>query len=130
MVSPEDRIELSFGSFSNYEGTMTRPVDFCGDFNEVLSQDEHCGHRVCPEAQIDAFRDCLMDCELMDLGFSSPKFTWCNRQDPQFHVKVHLDRDVVNGNFINIHDDYDVEHLTMTSLDHYVVLIFYLGYLR
>lgn len=47
----------------------------CGDFNEVLSQDEHCGPRDRSNSQIVAFRDCLVDCDLMDLGFSGPKHT-------------------------------------------------------
>jgi hypothetical protein len=43
----------------------------CGDFNEVLNQDEHFGPRERTDAQISAFRDCLQDCELMDLGFEA-----------------------------------------------------------
>lgn len=42
----------------------------CGDFNEVPSQDEHYGPSDQSENHI----------ELVDLGFSGPKFTWCNRQ--------------------------------------------------
>jgi hypothetical protein len=33
----------------------------CGDFNEVLCQDEHLGPRDRTEAQISAFQDCLQD---------------------------------------------------------------------
>jgi hypothetical protein len=52
-----------------------------GDFNEVLSQDEHYGARDRSDAQMVLFRNCLDDCNLMDLGFSGPKYTWSNRQD-------------------------------------------------
>jgi hypothetical protein len=74
----------------------------CGDFNEVLSQDEHIGPRDRTENQINAFRDCLQDCELTDLGFEGPNFIWCNRQDRDTHVKVRLDRAVANGDFSRI----------------------------
>jgi hypothetical protein len=60
----------------------------CDDFNEVLCQDEHVGPRDRTETQINAFRDCMQECELKDLGFEGPKFTWSNRQDVDTHVKV------------------------------------------
>jgi hypothetical protein len=72
--------------------TWSGPWICCGDFNEVLSQDEHLGPRDRIEAQIVAFQDCLQDCGLMDLGFEGPKFTWSNRQDADTHVIVRLDR--------------------------------------
>jgi hypothetical protein len=39
------------------------PCLCCGDFNKVLSQDEHLGPHDRTEAQIDGFWDCLQDCE-------------------------------------------------------------------
>jgi hypothetical protein len=40
-----------------------------GDFNEVLSSDEHLGVSAKGEAQMQQFWDCLEDCQLVDLGF-------------------------------------------------------------
>lgn len=97
------------------------PWIICGDFNKVLSQDEHIGPRDRSEQQISAFRDCLLDCELRDLGFSGPKFTWCNRQDPNGHVKVRLDRVVVNNAFTDCFDGCYVENIVATSSDHYAI---------
>jgi hypothetical protein len=99
----------------------------CGDFNEVLSQDEHVGPRDRTEAQISAFQDCLQDCELMDLGFEGPKFTWSNRQGCDTNVKVCLDRAVANGGFSHMFEDCVVENLITTSSDHYAILISLLG---
>jgi hypothetical protein len=98
-------------------------VVVCGDFNEVLSQDEHVGPRVRTEAQINAFRECLQDCELRDLGFEGPKFTWSNRQDADTYVRVRLDRAVANGQFSRLFEDCAVENIITTSFDHYAVLI-------
>jgi hypothetical protein len=53
----------------------------CGDFNEVLLQNEHYSSTDRSDAQMELFRDCLDVCNLVDLGFSGPKFTWSNRQD-------------------------------------------------
>jgi hypothetical protein len=95
----------------------------CGDFNEVLSQDEHVGPRDRTEAQISAFRDCMQVCELKDLGFEGPKFTWSNRQDADTHVKVRLDRVVANGMFSSMFEQCTVENIITTSSDHYAILI-------
>jgi hypothetical protein len=103
--------------------TCNGPWLCCGDFNEVLSQDEHIGPRDRTETRIAAFQDCLQDCGLMDLGFVGPKYTWCNRQDASSHVKVRLDRAVANGDFSNRFDACTVENIITMSSDHYAILL-------
>jgi hypothetical protein len=95
----------------------------CGDFNEALSQEEHLGVRDRSDAQIALFRECLDDCQLVDLGFKGPMFTWNNRQSDDDHVKVRLDRAVANGEFSARFDDCSVEHLITTTSDHLAILI-------
>ncbi|KAM0913768.1 hypothetical protein ACQ4PT_011941 [Festuca glaucescens] len=95
----------------------------CGDFNEALTQDEHCSARDRSEAQMALFRDCLDTCGLTDLGFSGPKFTWSNRQCAEDHVKVRLDRAVANEAFINCFDDCQVENIITTTSDHLAICI-------
>ncbi|KAM0853650.1 hypothetical protein ACQ4PT_050943 [Festuca glaucescens] len=95
----------------------------CGDFNEVLYQDEHYGSRDRSDAQMELFRDCLDACNLVDLGFSGPKFTWSNRQDAQCNVRVRLDRAVPNDSFSSIFEGCNVENIITTSSDHYALLI-------
>ena len=63
----------------------------CGDFNEVLCQDEHGGPRERLESQIGQFKDCLDACGLTDMGFSGPMFTWTNKQEGDDLVHVRLD---------------------------------------
>ncbi|KAL6659989.1 hypothetical protein ACP70R_002111 [Stipagrostis hirtigluma subsp. patula] len=94
-----------------------------GDFNEALSSDEHLGKTERGEAQMKLFRDCLEDCELVDLGFTGPKFTWNNKQIGNDNVKVRLDRAVANGKFLQIFDDCYVENVAAFSSDHYAILI-------
>ncbi|KAL0391781.1 UNVERIFIED_CONTAM: hypothetical protein Sradi_2400900 [Sesamum radiatum] len=62
-----------------------------GDFNEILSQDEKTGAPR-PRKQIEEFRDCLLDCQLSDLGFRGAKFTWSNHREGAANVFVRLDR--------------------------------------
>jgi hypothetical protein len=55
------------------------PWIWCGYFNEVLCQDEHFGSKDRSDAQIELFQNYLKDHNLLDMGFSGPKFTWTNR---------------------------------------------------
>jgi hypothetical protein len=57
---------------------------------------------------MELFRDCLDECNLVDLGFSGPKYTWSNRQDAQCNIRVRLDRAVANGAFLNLFADCSV----------------------
>ena len=63
------------------------------------------------------------DCELFDLGFSGPKFSWKNRQDAQSNVHVRLDRAVANGAFPARFENFNVENVITTSSDHYAMVI-------
>jgi hypothetical protein len=79
------------------------------------------------EAQISAFRECLQDCELSDLGYEGPKYTRSNRQECDDNVKVHLDRAIANGGFSSMFEDCSVENLITTTSDHYGILISLMG---
>ncbi|KAM0872963.1 hypothetical protein ACQ4PT_038412 [Festuca glaucescens] len=95
----------------------------CGDFNEVLLQDKHFGSTDRSDAQMELFRDCLDACNLVDLGYSGPKFTWTNRQDAQCNIRVRLDRAVANEGFSSMFEGCSVENIITTTSDHYAILI-------
>lgn len=65
------------------------------------------------------------NCELSDLGYKGPKFTWSNCQDSQTFIKERLDRGVANSGWCDL---YPVAELIVeaTTSDH-AVLIMYLG---
>ncbi|KAL0438765.1 UNVERIFIED_CONTAM: hypothetical protein Slati_2359500 [Sesamum latifolium] len=44
------------------------------------------------QRQIEEFRACLAECQLVDLGYLVPKFTWCNQRDAPNTIRVRLDR--------------------------------------
>ena len=94
-----------------------------GDFNEVLSSDEFLSRGERREQQMRLFRECLEDCDLVDLGFAGPKYTWNNRQEGHDNVKVRLDRAVANGLFIQRFDEHYVENIITSTSDHYAILI-------
>ena len=49
-----------------------------GDFNKTIHSDEKLGGVDRDARQMEAFKECLSRCELIDLGFIGQKFTWCN----------------------------------------------------
>lgn len=49
-----------------------------GDFNQILHSDEKKGGQVVQQASLRPFRKVVTCCDLIDLGFSGPRFTWTN----------------------------------------------------
>lgn len=70
-----------------------------GDFNEACWQEEHKGKNERGWTQMEAFRDCLADCELLDLGYVGYIYTWDNKRDGEENVQVRLDRATCNDAF-------------------------------
>ncbi|CAN1154346.1 hypothetical protein LINPERHAP2_LOCUS19961, partial [Linum perenne] len=65
-----------------------------------------------------AFNNCLEDRELLDLGFSGPKFTWFHQQK-----KRRLDRAVCNAAWLSSFPESLVLHLPCIKSDHQPILI-------
>jgi len=68
-----------------------------GDFNEPLSGDDKFGGRVVNSRSL-LFKECLDKCNMVDLGFSGPRFTWTNRREVQNLIQERIDRFFVNPN--------------------------------
>ncbi|KAK2651388.1 hypothetical protein Ddye_011244 [Dipteronia dyeriana] len=58
-----------------------------GDFNELLSMREKLGGSEKAMLGMLHFRQAVEDCDLIDLGFSGPSFTWNNKRDGTMNVK-------------------------------------------
>lgn len=72
-VYGEPRVEnrhLMWSSLSQLRAVSLEPWLVCGDFNEAMWQHEHMSRAQRSENQMGLFRDCLLACELWDLGFS------------------------------------------------------------
>ena len=63
------------------DGLFQLPWCCLGDFNEVAKLEEMHGRHRRPDRQMQAFRNVLDDCGLVDLGFNGFPFTWCNNGD-------------------------------------------------
>jgi exonuclease III len=67
-----------------------------GDFNEILFSSEKWGGKNRSRGLMKDFHDTLSECNLVDLGFRGPKFTWNNGRDGDAFVQERLDRVVAN----------------------------------
>ena len=84
------------------EAISQEPWLVCGDFNEELWQGEHLSRTPRAEGQMLAFRDCLLLCELEDLGFTGDPYTYNNGQDWYRNIQVRLDRATCTNTFLNL----------------------------
>lgn len=78
------------------------------DFNEVVGTDEKMGGCGRSKSQIKKFQSILTDCDLADLGFRGPKYTWSNCQEGQALIKERIDRGVANLAWCDLFPDAEV----------------------
>ena len=99
------------------------PWVMVGDFNDILSCEEKWGGNRPVASRIREFRDCLNDCNMIDMGFSGPKFTWSNCHDISSLIMERLDRVVANTDWRLLYPDASVTHLPRTHSDHCPLLL-------
>jgi hypothetical protein len=76
----------------------------CGDFNEILHKSEKSNGPPRPLSQMGDFQKALEDCGLQDLGFSGPRFTWCNERSGEEFSCECLDRAVANHSWTRLYN--------------------------
>jgi len=94
-----------------------------GDFNEIVEQSEKEGAALRGESQMEGFRAVLEMCELSDLGFVGPKFTWNNGRSDELFTKERLDRAVANPAWCNYFQEVLVLILAAHTSNHNLVLV-------
>jgi ribonuclease HI len=85
-----------------------RPWMCMGDFNEIVNGTEKWGGKVRHRNQMQEFHQTLEECELNDLGYRGPKFTWSNCREGGDYIKERLDRGVANQEWQNLFPEAEV----------------------
>ena len=93
------------------------------DFNEVLVDNDKFGGKAVNANRSLLFKDCLDSCNMVDLGFSGPRFTWSNRRRVRSLIQERLDRFFVNPDWCTLYPNARVSHLTRVHSDHCLVLL-------
>lgn len=90
-----------------------------GDFNAILHAHEKIGGKSFSYSKSKPFHECMHECNLFDLGFTGPIYTWTNKHKNQTtHIRERLDRCLGNQKWISSFPNYVVKHLVNSSSDH------------
>jgi hypothetical protein len=91
--------------------------------NEITSAVEKHSTTTRPPNQMRAFKAALEDGGLSDLGFSGPKFTWCNGRSGEEYTRERLDRALANQVWTALYNVVEVNVLPRYSSDHHPLLV-------
>ena len=100
-----------------------KPWVIAGDFNEPLLDEDKFGGRPVSIHRSLLFKDCLDKCNMVDLGFSGPRYTWTNRRELNNLIQERLDRFFMNPSWCLMYLEARVSHLTRCHSDHCPVLL-------
>ena len=97
--------------------TQSLPWLCAGDFNEILYDDEKLGGVLRSTKQMENFRSVLHNCNLEEVPFSGPKFTWSRGKGPNM-IFERLDRALSNEDWLHRFQDVCEKHLLVSHSDH------------
>ncbi|KAK3198468.1 hypothetical protein Dsin_021883 [Dipteronia sinensis] len=104
-------------------GMYCMPWLCMGDFNEVLQDSEKRGGVSESWRALSEFREAVEDCHLVDMGFTGPKFTWCNKREGAEIILERLDRGFCNSEWRDLFPDFVINHLDFWGSDHRPLLL-------
>ncbi|CAL9024686.1 unnamed protein product, partial [Prunus brigantina] len=92
-----------------------------GDFNDTVCADEKAGGNFDSGGQ--NFIDWIDRNQLIDLGFSGAKFTWCNKRNAEGIIWKRLDRGLSNIAWRLLFPEAHLSHLPRVNSDHCPVMV-------
>ncbi|XP_060170496.1 uncharacterized protein LOC132601433 [Lycium barbarum] len=94
-----------------------------GEFNVIMDPDEKLGGRPHRTHKSMYFITCMEDSDLSAIGFSGPRYTWCNNFPHSKRVWKRLDRILINDEWTQLFPHNSVRHLSRSGSDHRPVLL-------
>lgn len=94
-----------------------------GDFNQIVCYEEKKRGNMPSIGWMDAFLDVIRKCELIDLGFSGPCFTWSDMRKGLSNVQERLDMALYNHLWLQIFSSCLISHLPRPRSDHCPLLV-------
>jgi hypothetical protein len=123
LFNPKNMYPLTWALLKHLSSLSSSSWVCMGDFNEVFDNSERRGRGLRPEWQMRDFREAVVHCELHDLGFAGPPFTWRNKRVEEAFVLARLDRVLASAAWISDFEGAYVHHLPVQNSDHCPVLL-------
>lgn len=102
---------------------MTVPWLLLGDFNEVIRQEDKRGGREVRGHSVDRMRHMIEVCQLLEVDFTGPRFTWTNGQSGNLLIEKRLDQGWANEDWFSKFCKAHVQHLPRINSDHHPLLL-------
>lgn len=118
----EERCVL-WSNLSKVAELHNKPWIMAGDFNESLVEGDKFGGRGVSLNRSLLFKECLDRCNMIDMGFSGPRYTWKNKRDINDLILERIDRFFMNPSWCALYPDAKITHLTRCHSDHCPVLM-------
>ncbi|XP_060202876.1 uncharacterized protein LOC132631305 [Lycium barbarum] len=115
--SARERRDL-WDSIDNIKNIWDGPWCIGGDFNVIMDPKEKCGGNPYRASKSLDFISIMEACGLMNIGFTGPRFTWCNNRRPQKRIWKRLDRVLINDIWANdFNSNTVVQHVWETRIE-------------
>lgn len=114
--------KLLWSDLLSFSVNINKPWLVVGDFNEVKNKSEKQGGRNISVHRSNLYVDTMNNCNLIDLGFNGPKYTWTNNRSGN-PIYERLDRAWANSNWIESFPDHNLWHLPRVTSDHCPILL-------
>ncbi|CAM8926103.1 unnamed protein product [Rhodiola kirilowii] len=115
--------QLSWNLIRKLRELINMPWCIIGDFNAICNFSETTSKNLSRQVFMEHFRDVLLDCGLMDLGYKGSKFTFSNKRQGMEEVRSRLDRAVGDDLWVNKFPNASIKHLVSHRSDHCPLLL-------
>ena len=103
--------------------TFDLPWCCLGDFNDMLSLDDKKEGVPQPEWLLRGFRQCIEDCNLVDIPLAGYPFTWARRRGMVEAVEERLDRAFGNTDWLDMFPNNKLSNLVAPFSDHSPIIL-------
>ena len=114
---------LTWSLMKELRDSVTVPIIFFGDFNEILHASEKDGGAARRESHMNDFREVVELCGIRDLGFRGGTFTWRRGNDPSLMIRERLDRFMACDEWETLFPQYWVRNFPIYKSDHSPILL-------
>ncbi|XP_030948868.1 uncharacterized protein LOC115972747 [Quercus lobata] len=126
MANTNSRLEertILWNNLATVAESHNLPWVIARDFNEPLNFNDKFGGREISITRSLLFKECLDKCNMIDLGFLGPRFTWTNLREVDALIQERIDRVFVNPEWFSLFPEAKITHLTWCHSDHCPVLL-------